>query len=181
MKNDDPAVPKPVSGGRFRHEVERILEEWKRGGIPPRWELLNTLKELEIARRKHFPGERIVPPGFRIFLATVDDGWGHGLQIIEAAARAMGADVRHLGLLLDAETIAAACTAAPPDILGLTVLHPDSEPVLKEISTSLPAGIRMVAGGPAFVLDPDLALRTGVHQVVADVAAFMELLLSYER
>jgi methylmalonyl-CoA mutase cobalamin-binding subunit len=110
----------------------------------------------------------------------LDDGWGHGLDVIESAARAVGASVRRLGLLMSPEEILASCTTDPPHILGLTVLHNDSEPALTQICRELPSQTTVVAGGTAFSLDPDLGRRAGVHKVMRHAGDFLAFLLTYE-
>ena len=112
--------------------------------------------------------------------ATLDDGWGHGLQVIEALADAVGVAVRPLGLLQTPAAIAAACREQTPDLLGLTVLHFDSEDALIEITHTLPAATTLVAGGAAYRYDPDFAARTGTPVVARDGAAFLRFLLSYD-
>jgi hypothetical protein len=64
--------------------------------------------------------------------------------------------------------------------VGLTVLQLDSEPLLSTVAGGLPAGAAIVAGGPAFMIDPDLADRTGVFFVARDVTDFLRFLLGYD-
>ena len=113
-----------------------------------------------------------------MFTATLDDGWGHGLGLIRLCAEAAGWEVRHLGLLMSPEQILAACREHPPDFLGLTMLHSDSESALSTIAGNLPGKTRLLAGGPPFKFDPELAERAGVHHVSANVADFLEYILS---
>jgi len=112
----------------------------------------------------------------RLYVATIDDGWGHGLDVIEAAARAVGAHTRRLGLLCSAQSILEPCAQEPPHILGLTVLHADAEPVVSEIVGGLSPTVRVWAGGPVFLWDPDFAQRTGIHDVIDDVGVFLQRL-----
>jgi len=112
----------------------------------------------------------------QLYVATIDDGWGHGLDVIEAAARAAGARTRRLGLLCSAERILGPCAQEPPHILGLTVLHADSEPVVRQIVGGLSPTVRVWAGGPVFLWDPDFARRTGIHDVIDDVGVFLQRL-----
>ncbi|MBI5897150.1 MAG: hypothetical protein HZB24_14495 [Desulfobacterales bacterium] len=82
-----------------------------------------------------------------------------------------------LGLVRPADAIVAACLAHHPEYLGLTVLQLDSEEDLARVGHRLPAGTCLIAGGPAFRYDPEMALRCGVHYVAANVAYFIDFLL----
>jgi methylmalonyl-CoA mutase cobalamin-binding subunit len=164
----------------FRSEVEDLLAAWRREGLPPRWALLRQLQGLDAHREAIFRTASSLPAMPTVHLATLDDGWGHGLDVIESAARAVGASVRRLGLLMSPEEILASCTTDPPHILGLTVLHNDSEPALTQICRELPSQTTVVAGGTAFSLDPDLGRRAGVHKVMRHAADFLAFLLTYE-
>jgi len=166
-----------VSSDELRDRLESLLQDWRKQGLPPRWTVEQTLREL-IAWRDEAGIAGLFSPAPRMFTATLDDGWGHGLEIIHLCAGAAGMEILHLGLLLSPESIMAACHENPPDFLGLTMLHSDSEPALLLIAENLPAGARLVAGGPPFKWDPELAERAHVHHVSASVADFLELILS---
>jgi methanogenic corrinoid protein MtbC1 len=109
--------------------------------------------------------------------ATLDDGLGQGLKIIETFAEAIGMRLVSLGLLQSAATIVNACRDEKPDFLGLTVLQFDTEEALTAIAGQLPKNTRIVAGGPAFSGDPDFAERTGTHYAARNVAAFLRFML----
>jgi methanogenic corrinoid protein MtbC1 len=111
--------------------------------------------------------------------ATIDDGWGHGLDIIHRYATVAGVSIHPLGVLRLSEEIVDVCNARRPDILGLTVLQFFSDDDLIHISANLPKKTRIIAGGPVFTADPDFAVCTGVHHVAKNAAAFLELLLSW--
>jgi len=57
------------------------------------------------------------------------------------------------------------------------MLQLDSEEELVSIAHRLPAGTCLIAGGPAFRHDPEMAQRCGVHYVAANVAYFIDYLL----
>ena len=115
------------------------------------------------------------PPA--MITATLDDGLGQGLAIIEAYAEAVGIQVHHLGLLLSPQAVVDACHRNPPALVGLTVLQFDTEEDLKFIVDHLPSPSTIVAGGPVFSGDPSFACRTGTHQVARNVADFLRLML----
>ncbi len=110
--------------------------------------------------------------------ATIDDAMGHGLDLIHQYSNLAGLRVHPLGLLQSAETIIAACREMEPALLGLTVLQFDSEDDLVLIARSIPETTRIVAGGPVFKADPELAQRAGVHRVAVDAADFLSFLLT---
>ena len=110
--------------------------------------------------------------------ATIDDGWGHGLEVIEKLAAATGVRIHSLGLLQSPERISEACLKLNPRLLGLTVLQLDSDDWVADIVRRLPSSTLLVAGGPAFHYDEDLARRTGTHVVVKNGAAFLQFLIS---
>jgi methylmalonyl-CoA mutase cobalamin-binding subunit len=111
--------------------------------------------------------------------ATLDDGWGHGLEVIEALAAAVGVAVHPLGVLQRPDVILTACRERQADLLGLTVLQFDSDEDLIEIARGLPPETTLIAGGAAFIHDPDFAERTGTLYVARDGAAFLEFLLRF--
>ena len=76
-----------------------------------------------------------------------------------------------------APAIVAACRQHHPGLLGLTVLQFDTEAELVEIRNGIPAATRIVAGGPVFAADSDLATRAGIDFVARDAASFWEYLL----
>ncbi len=111
--------------------------------------------------------------------ATIDDGWGHGLDVIERLAEAAGVRVERLGCLVPAARIAAHCRRHRPDLLGLTVLQFDADDAVAGIVQRLPPETTLVAGGAAYRYDPDFAHRTGTPHVARDGAAFLRFLVGY--
>jgi hypothetical protein len=110
--------------------------------------------------------------------ATLDDAMGHGLELIHQYADLAGLQVRPLGLLQTAASIVAACRDLKPALLGLTVLQFDTEEDLLFIARNIPEATQIVAGGPVFRADPELAPRAGVHRVAVDAADFLNFLLA---
>ena len=109
--------------------------------------------------------------------ATLDDGLGQGLAVIEKFADAIGIQLVCLGLLQPAATVVDACRDEEPDFLGMTILQFDTEEEVTTIAGQLPKKTRIVAGGPAFTGDPDFADRTGTHYAARNVAAFLRFML----
>lgn len=130
---------------------------------------------LEWRRQRGIPGIWEQPP--LLITATLDDGWGHGLEVIHHFAEAVGLRYMPLGLLKPPETIIEECRKHQPDFLGLTVLQFDSEEALSRIRKEIPSRTRIIAGGPLFRADPDFALRTGVDMAVGNAAGFLKYLL----
>ncbi len=109
--------------------------------------------------------------------ATLEDGFGHGLEVIHRFADAVGLKCMPLGLLLKPERIIQECRIHRPDFLGVTVLQFDSEDALKRIRKEIPSRTRIVAGGPVFRADPDFDQRTGIDRVARDGVDFLKILL----
>ena len=162
----------------LRDKIDRLLESWQKKGLPSRQGLVEAAERLTQWKKE----ERITglwPSPLTMITATIDDGWGHGLDIIHRYAKVAGVSIHPLGLLCSPEEIVEACKARRPDILGLTVLQFFSDDDLIHISANLPKKTRIIAGGPVFNADPDFAACTGVHHVAKNVAAFLELLLCW--
>jgi len=164
---------------RLRDRIAGRLDDWKGGGRPSREALLNAAEEL-IAWRKDqgVAGLWTDPP--LMATATLDDGFGHGLTVIHCFAEAAGLRLVHIGKLLSPEAVVAGCCRHRPELLGLTVLQLDTEPALAEIRARIDPAIRIVAGGPVFAADPDLAERVGIDGVARDATAFWKYLLKLE-
>lgn len=163
----------------MRDRVSDLLQQWFRRGKPSREDYLEMARELEAMRRQSAWGG-LWPQPPSMITATLDDGWGHGLDIIEALAAAVGVAVHSLGVLQSPETIVQACRERQPDLLGLTVLQFDSDDALIRITRSLPPVTTLIAGGAAYRYDPEFAERTGTHAVARDGIAFLRFLLGYQ-
>ena len=160
----------------FRAVVGRLSEEWLCDGLPSREGLDEASRKLDqLRKRSSIPGIWQRPP--TLATATLDDGLGQGLAVIEAFAAAIGMRVNRLGLLQTAEGIIADCRRVKPDFLGLTVLQFDTGEDLLFISERLPEHTRIVAGGPVYASDPDFATRTGTHYAAKNVADFLRFML----
>jgi methylmalonyl-CoA mutase cobalamin-binding subunit len=163
-----------------REAVIEMLRNWEQKDRPPtRDAYLAGARRLEALRSQAAGGGLWSRPP-RMLTATLDDGWGHGLEVIEALATAVGVAVQRLGLLQTAAAIVDACRAQQPDLLGLTVLQFDSDDDLSRITQALPPATTLVAGGAAFRYDPDFAVRTGTPVVARNGAAFLQFLLQYD-
>jgi methylmalonyl-CoA mutase cobalamin-binding subunit len=162
----------------LRRKLEQLLEEWQNQGMPGRHTLHQQAQALAAWKSAH-QIRSLWGEARRMATATLDDGWGHGLQTIETYAALAGLEVHALGLEQSPERIIAACRRLRPQILGLTVLQFDSEENLALICRSLPPETRTVVGGPIFRADPELAERAGVDYVARHVGDFLQYLLAW--
>jgi methanogenic corrinoid protein MtbC1 len=112
--------------------------------------------------------------------ATLDDGLGHGLEVIRMFSEIAGLETIELGLLVTTEKIITACKTYQPDLLGLTVLQFDSEEVILMISENLPLKTKIIAGGPVFTADRKFAARAGIHFTAKNAADFIQYLLYFK-
>jgi len=160
----------------FQHTVRRLAEQWMSDGLPSREGLDEAAQTLvQLRQKSSLPGIWHSPP--TLATATLDDGLGQGLAVIEAFATAIGMRIIHLGLMQTAEKIIEDCHRHKPDFLGLTVLQFDTEEDLLFVAEKLPRQTQIVAGGPVFTGDPDFAERTGTHYAAKNVADFLLLML----
>ena len=109
--------------------------------------------------------------------ATLDDAMGHGLELIHEYARAAGLELVQLGLLQSPDKIIDTCHEVDARILGLTVLQQFSDEEAIRIGRSIPEQTLFIAGGAAFLFDPDLAEEARVDYVAKDALAFLWYLL----
>jgi methylmalonyl-CoA mutase cobalamin-binding subunit len=160
----------------FRAAVGSLADQWITTGLPSRQGLDEAAGSLACLR------ERLKVSGIRdqspsMVTATLDDGLGQGLAIIEKYALAVGIRLIPLGLMQSPEAVIDACRRHQPDYLGLTILQFDTEADLTCIAHHLPRKTRIVAGGPVFAGDPDFADRTGTHYAAKNVAYFLKFML----
>lgn len=168
-------MQKPMTS--FRDTVKNLAEQWLANGLPSRQGLEETAQELVALRERHsLPGIWVESP--TMLTATLDDGLGQGLSVIEHFAAAIGLRPFRLGLMQAPEVIIDACRQHQPDFLGLTILHFDTEEELREITNNVPPQTRIVAGGPVFTGDPEFAERTGTHFAARNVADFLLFMLT---
>lgn len=161
---------------KFRQILQECLWNWE-AASPTRESYLNAARELSVWRTERNHGGLWESPPLMV-TATLDDGWGHGLEVIEKLAAATGIRIHSLGLLLSPENIVKACLKLSPRFLGLTVLQLDSDDWLSDIVCRIPPSTLLIAGGAAFRYDPDFARRTGTPVVVKNGAAFLKFLLT---
>ena len=156
----------------FRDAVRKTADGWLADGLPSRQVLEESATRLQRLRKQlKIEGIWEKPPC--MVTATLDDGLGQGLGIIEKFAAAIGIQLVCLGLLQPAAAVVDACRDKEPDYLGMTILQFDTEEELTAIAGQLPQKTRIVAGGPAFTGDPDFADRTSTHYAAENVAAFL--------
>jgi hypothetical protein len=160
----------------LRRKMERLLKDWQAKGLPGRHSLHEQAREL--SEWKAANGiESLWSEPLQMATATLDDGWGHGLQTIEIYGNLAGLHIHSLGLEQPPERIIDVCRRLRPKILGLTVLQFDSEDDLAKICRNLPAETQTVVGGPIFRAEPELAERAGVDLVARHVGDFLKYLL----
>jgi methylmalonyl-CoA mutase cobalamin-binding subunit len=164
------------SADELHSAVERLLSTWRRKGLPGRDALVETAARLDASRGTAALWPR--PP--TMLTATIDDGIGQGIDLIGRFAAAAGVQVVFGGLLQPPKRIVETARRIRADLVGLTVLQLDSEEMLTAVARDLPLQILLLAGGPAFRLDPELAERVGVDAVAANVSDFLRFLLKYD-
>jgi methanogenic corrinoid protein MtbC1 len=148
-------------------------------GLPSRSGLEKAAKDLREWKEKTVgSGLWDTPPV--MITATLDDGLGHGLEVIRMFSEIAGLEIIDLGLLVTPDKIITACKKNKPDLLGFTVLQFDSEENILKISRNLPAKTKIIAGGPVFTADPEFARRTGIHFTAKNIAYFIRFLLQFE-
>ncbi|MCX7822585.1 MAG: hypothetical protein N2260_03970 [Syntrophobacterales bacterium] len=130
----------------FFEALEESIRNWEREGVPPRWTLIEQLKKLSDLR-KSLGISSVLSSPFRFITATLDDGWGLGLEIIHRACDVLGIDYTFLGLLKSPEEIAKACSNEMPDAVGVTVIQEETLDKLLYLRRLLPDRIEIFAGG----------------------------------
>lgn len=161
----------------MRKRIENLVTAWE-GKRPTRQDYLEAAGTLTACARQSGRKPLWRHPPYMV-TATVDDGWGHGLEVIQTLAAAAGVRVDPLGVLMTSDAITAACHRKMPDLLGLTVLQFDSEDAVRRIVAHLPPVTTLVAGGAAYQYDPDFAVQTQTPFVALSGAAFLRFLLNY--
>ncbi|MBI5551264.1 MAG: hypothetical protein HY911_07115 [Desulfobacterales bacterium] len=156
--------------------LENLSRAWLAQGLPSREQVVRSGRDL-IRWKQESGNQGLWSKSPRLLTATLDDGIGQGIEIIHLFAEVMGMQIIPVGLVRPAEAIVAACLEHRPEYVGLTVLQLDSEEELARVGHRLPAGTCLIAGGPAFRHDPDMAHRCGVHYVAANVAYFIDYVL----
>ncbi len=163
---------------QLRDRLQQLSREWIDLGLPTREGVTRAAAELEEWKySKQVQGLWSAAP--RMVTATLDDGLGHGLALIERFARIMGITVDKIGLLQKPQAIVTRCLTVGPDFLGVTVLQLDSDDDLARVSQGLPTGTCLITGGAAFRFDPDMAIRCRVDYVAHNVAYFIDFILKW--
>jgi len=156
-----------------------LSRDWQSNGLPSRSGLEKAAGDLrEWKLKTGCSGLWDIP--LLMITATLDDGLGHGLEVIRMFSEVAGLDNLDLGLLVTPEKIITACRKSKPDLLGLTILQFDSEEDILMISRNLRSKTRIIAGGPVFTADRGFARRTGIHFTAKNVAYFIDFLLQFE-
>ncbi|MGE0085718.1 MAG: cobalamin-dependent protein [Desulfococcaceae bacterium] len=165
---------------RLRFKILEVLEILRLPEHPSRTFFTDEARKLLEWKNMHgISGLWEEPP--LMLTATLDDGWGHGLDVIRLYAEAAGVRVLHAGLLRTPEFIIEECRRYEPDILGMTVLQFDTEEALALIRQKIPLKTRIVAGGPLFRADAEFAQRCGIDVTAKDAAEFMAYLLGWHK
>jgi methylmalonyl-CoA mutase cobalamin-binding subunit len=162
----------------YRSKWSHLLDDWRQRGRPGREGLERTA--LQMLKWKDASGIQGIwagrPP--LMVTATLDDGFGHGLQLIHLYAAAIGMPTFFLGLMQTPANIVKACRTYQAEYLGLTVLHSDTQNMLREVVTGLDGRTRLIAGGPVFRSDPGFAARSGIDVVAGHVHDFIQFCLT---
>ncbi|MDX9785933.1 MAG: cobalamin B12-binding domain-containing protein [Desulfobacterales bacterium] len=165
------------TSGKLLSKINLLLSSWQQTGVPARTTLHETADAL-LTWRKEQRISGLWDNAPRMLGATMDDGWGHGIQLILKYAEVLGVETRFSGLLQSQKQILAACKAFHPNYLGLTVLQFDTEDELTALRKCLPKRIQIIAGGPVFQIDPEFQERVGIDFVARNVSGFIRLLLN---
>jgi len=161
----------------FKAEVLTLIKTWKTQGLPSREGLIVATDDL-LRWREDAGISGLWPDRPLMATATIDDGFGQGLVIIQKFAEAVGLSVHPIGLMQKPNVIIEVCRSLCPAILGMTILQFDSEETIAYIAGHLPAETIVIAGGPVFSADPDFADRAGLHVVAAHAGDFLDFLLN---
>ena len=160
-------------------KLDELSRKWQSTGLPSRSGLEKAAGDLRDWKKKTGgPGLWDIPP--LMITATIDDGLGHGLEVIRMFSEVAGLEIIDLGRLVTPDKIITECKNNQPDLLGLTVLQFDSEEHILMIGRNLPSKTKIIAGGPVFTADHGFARRTGIHFTAKNAACFIRFLLQFE-
>ena len=105
-------------------KLDELSKKWKSTGLPSKSGLEKEAGDLnEWKVITGVSGLWYKPP--LMLTATIDDGLGHGLEVIRMFSETAGLETIELGLLLTPEKIITACKRYQLDLSGLTVLQFD--------------------------------------------------------
>lgn len=159
--------------------IKQSLKEWRESGNSPSRTAFTDMAHDILEWKKNHGISGIWESQPLMLTATLDDAWGYGLDVIHLYAEAAGMQIIPLGLLQSPESIISRCQEHVPHILGMTILQFDSEEDTALIRKNIPSKTLIVAGGPLFRSDPELAERAGIDFVAKDAISFMEFLLEF--
>lgn len=163
---------------RLGDRLQILVENWRALGLPSHSELLALADQ--IATEVPGSADGLWAPHRPLLLtATMDDGIGQGLQIVERYARLVGMRVQALGLNCSVNEIVMASQKASPQMIGLTVLQWDTLEEITALRRVLPETVALVIGGPIFRRHPLVALKSGVDAVAGGIGEFVEYLLNW--
>ena len=141
----------------FRQAVGSLADQWLAAGLPSRQKLVEQAEKLD-RLREHLKAEGIWEHPPCMLTATLDDGLGQGLAIIEKYALAMGMRLISLGLMQTPQAILDACLRHQPDYLGLTILQWSLPKICPAKRASWPGG-RFLTGIPISLVGPVSTIR----------------------
>lgn len=156
--------------------VGKFLKRRNQEGIPPRWTLVEELKKL-VELRQTLGVSSITPAPFRLLTATLDDGWGLGIEIIHHACDVLGVHYTFLGLMKSAQDITRSCEIEKPDAVGVTVLQEDTIEELLLLRRLITAETQIFAGGFGI---RNLTPVAGIT-VFKDIVSFMSYLIRKDK
>ncbi len=156
-----------------------LLEGWESNGLPGTETIKAQARDLTAWRTAESIGALWQRPPVMIG-TTIDDALGQGIEVILALAEALGCRTRFLGLRKPVADIVEAGRKEDADMVGVTVLRFDEETALTELRRKLDARILLIAGGPAFRADPEIADRAGVDFVGKSAAHFLRFLMHFK-
>jgi len=173
--NHKSTTPGPM---RLKTVLTRLCRTWEARGLFSRNRVMVTGRQLMLWKQdRNIAGLWPKPPV--LATATLDDGMGMGLDLIELYAAVAGMRVERLDLLMEADDLVAACRKRPPDFLGLTVLREDAMDLLDTvIGPAMPHATTILAGGPVFRLLPLSERKEKPYVILPDLAAFVRYVLS---
>ena len=168
-----------MNDNRLQTALVRLCNAWEARGLFSRHRLITVGTQMAQWRRdKNIPGLWPRPPV--LATATLDDGIGMGLDLIELYAGVAGMRVERWGLLMEPKDLVEKCKTGCPDLLGLTVLREDAMDLLDEGIAPHMAGVTTIlAGGPVFRMLPLSEQKEKPYVILPDLSAFVRYVLSF--
>ncbi len=163
---------------QFVKEIRTVLDSW-REKKPPRWSMLKKLEELTEARKRAGIETILSDNVSTIYTATIDDGWGMGIDVIHKACDVIGLRYKFLGLLVKVDELVNVCNQDIPDFLGLTVIHESSFDDVLYIASKIHEKTTLLVGGGALKTEnwgKGKGLGSNII-VIPDVVTFFDFFL----